>query len=122
MSSAPATQNQRRPPFVPQFEALLRDFEWNWTKASLAALLLWFIAIGAIGVIPSWWLYFATSTLQWTGPPASSFWLKQARDVVAIILFTIPTILFMVVPFFIQNWRRRLRGTGGDGRPSGGYR
>jgi hypothetical protein len=109
-------------PVIPPMESLLRDWEWNWTKACLSALILWFLAIGTIGVIPSWWLYYATSTLQWTGPPASSFWLKQARDVIAVILFSIPTGLFIVVPFILQNWRRRLRGTGGDSRPSGGYR
>jgi hypothetical protein len=73
-------------------------------------------------VIPSWWLYYATSTLQWTGPPSSSFWLKQLRDIIAVILFSIPTGLFIVVPFIIQNWRRRLRGAAGSSRPSGGYR
>jgi hypothetical protein len=109
-------------PVIPPIEAILRDFEWNWTKASIAALQLWFLAIGTIGVIPSWWLYYATSTLQWTGPPSSSFWLKQLRDVIAVILFSIPTGLFIVVPFIIQNWRRRLRGAAGSSRPSGGYR
>jgi hypothetical protein len=109
-------------PFIPPIEAILRDFEWNWTKASIASLLLWFLAIGFIGVIPSWWLYYATSTLQWTGPPASGFWLKQLRDVIAIVLFSIPTGAFIVLPFVIQNWRRRLRGAAGSNRPSGGYR
>ena len=107
---------------IARFETFLRDFEWNWTKACLAALILWFIAIGTIGVIPSWWLYYATAVLQWTGPPASSFWLMQLRDVIAVILFSIPTVLFMVVPYFLQGWRRRLRGAGGDSRSSGGYR
>ena len=125
MSSAPPLPKPLQKlsaPLIPPIEGILRGFEWNWTKASLAALLLWILAIGTIGVIPSWWLYFATSTLQWTGPPASSFWLKQLRDIIAVILFSVPTVLFMVVPFFIQNWRRRLRGAAGSSRPSGGYR
>ena len=42
-----------------RYETLLRDFEWTWTKAALAALILWFLAIISLGVIPSCWLYFA---------------------------------------------------------------
>lgn len=107
---------------IARFEAVLRDFEWNWTKSCIAALILWILAIGSIAVVPSWWLYYATASLQWTGPPASSFWLMQLRDLVAVVLFSVPTVLFIVVPYFLQNWRRRLRGAGGESRPSGGYR
>src|SRR5438309_11058352 len=82
-------------PFIPPIEAILRGFEWNWTKASIAALLLWFLAIGFIGVIPSWWLYYAPSTLQWTGPPPAPFWLKQLRGVVATGLVSAPTVVFL---------------------------
>ena len=107
---------------IARFETFLRDFEWNWTKSCIAALALWILAIGSIAIVPSWWLYYATASLQWTGPPASSFWLMQLRDLIACILFSVPTALFIVVPYFLQNWRRRLRGAGGESRPSGGYR
>src|SRR4249920_808696 len=66
-----------------RYETILRDFEWNWTKAALAALILWFIAIIAVGVIPSWWLYFAQRPpLNWT---QDKFWLFKLRDFVAVI-------------------------------------
>ena len=109
-----------------RWETLLKEFEWTWTKAAIASLVLWFLAIVFIGIIPSWWLYFAGNSLHWTGPPTGaggsySFWLKQLGDVVAIMLFTIPTIAFMVVPYFVQKQRRKLRGQD-VARPSGGYR
>jgi len=112
----------RKPSSIARFETFLRDFEWNWTKTAIAALVLWILAIGSIAIVPSWWLYYATASLQWTGPPASSFWLMQLRDLVAVMLFSVPTLLFIVVPYILQNWRRRLRGASGQSRPSGGYR
>ena len=94
----PKGLQERAAPAVERFETVLKEFEWTWTKAAIAGLVLWFLAIFFIGVIPSYWLYYATSTLQWTGPPASSFWLKQLRDVVAVILFSIPTGAFLADP------------------------
>jgi hypothetical protein len=117
----PKGLQERAAPAIERVETVLREFEWSWTKAAIASVVLWFLAITFIGIIPSYWLYYATSTLQWTGPPASSFWLKQLRDVVAVILFSAPTGLFLLLPYFLQNWRRKLRGAGGS-RPSGGYR
>ena len=81
-----------------------------------------------IGVIPSFWLY-------WSQRPATNFigrllnfpwtqdrfWLFKLRDVVAAGLFTVPTIAFMVVPYFMQKQRQRLRGASAS-RTSGGYR
>ncbi len=102
-----------------RYETILREFEWNWTKAAIAALVLWFLAIVTIGVIPSWWLYFAQRPpLSWT---QNKFWLFKLRDLVAVILFTIPTVLFMVVPYFVQKHRQRLRGANAN-RAGGGYR
>ena len=102
-----------------RYETILRDFEWNWTKAAIVSLILWFVAITFIGVIPSWWLYFAQRPpLNWT---QNKFWLFKLRDLVAVILFTIPTILFMVIPYQMQKQRQRLRGASAQ-RPSGGYR
>jgi hypothetical protein len=102
-----------------RYETILREFEWNWTKAAVAALILWFLAITFIGVIPSWWLYFAQRPpLNWT---QNKFWLFKLRDLVAVILFTIPTLLFMLVPYYLQKHRQRLRGSSAQ-RPIGGYR
>jgi uncharacterized membrane protein YpjA len=102
-----------------RYETLLKEFEWTWTKAAIASLILFLLAIIFIGVIPSWWLYFAQRPpLNWT---QNRFWLFKLRDLVAVILFTIPTVVFMVLPYLIQKQRRRLRGAD-VARPSGGYR
>jgi hypothetical protein len=111
-----------------RYETILREFEWTWTKAAVAALILWFLAIIFIGVIPSFWLYWAQK------PPTNfigralhfpwsqdRFWLFKLRDVVAAGLFTVPTVAFLVIPYFVQKHRQRLRG-GNASRISGGYR
>jgi hypothetical protein len=48
--------------------------------------------------------------------------LIMLRDAVAMGLTTAPFVLILVVSAALQNWRRRLRGTEGGARPTGGYR
>src|SRR5690242_16249500 len=111
-----------------RYETILREFEWTWTKAAVAGLILWFLAITFVGVIPSWWLYYAgrpasTFWARWIHLPwtQNKFWLFKLRDLVAVMLFTVPTILFMVIPYFMQKHRQRLRGQDAS-RVGGGYR
>lgn len=108
----------RAQPFVRRFEAFLRDFEWTWTKAVVASLVLWFVGFTTMAVIPSWWLYFADQTLGWR---PTRFWLFKLRDLVAVILFSGPFVTFILAAYYIQKWRRRLRGAS-EARPTGGYR
>ena len=115
----PKRLQERAKPLIDRYEAFLREFEWTWTKAAIAALLLWFAAIVTIGVIPSFWLYYSQRPpLLWT---ANHFWLFKLRDLVAIVLFSAPVGAFVVLPYRIQNHRRRLRGAS-ESRPTGGYR
>ena len=119
---------ERLAPLNERYEHLLRSFEWTWTKAAVAALVLWFLAIVFVAVIPSWWLYYAGRPaadplgrllhLPWT---QQSFWLFKARDLVAVILFSISTGAFIVLPYRVQRHRQRLRGRDAS-RPGGGYR
>ncbi len=109
---------ERAAPIVDRIGVFVRDFEWTWTKAVVASLILWFIGITGIAVIPSWWLYFAEESLGWR---ASSFWLFKLRDVVAIMLFSGPFVTFILFGYYIQKWRRRLRSES-ESRPTGGYR
>ena len=105
-------------------EAFLRDFEWTWTKAVVVSLVLWFLAIGLIAFIPSWWLYFADQKLGWHKCPCPTtlkFFEFKARDIVAVILFSIPFGGFIMIPYHLQKLRRRLRSES-DSRPTGGYR
>ena len=114
----PKRIQERLAPVVDRIGVFVRDFEWTWTKAVVFSLVLWFIGITGIGVIPSWWLYFADQTLGWR---ASKFWLFKARDVVASMLYTGPFVTFIIFSYYIQKWRRRLRSES-ESRPTGGYR
>jgi hypothetical protein len=115
---------ERLAPRIERIEAFVRDFEWTWTKAVVAALVLWFIAIGSLAILPSWWLYFADQKLKWSCPPlpgTAHFFLCKLRDVIASGAFGTPFLIMIVAPYFIQKWRRRLRSES-ERRPTGGYR
>ena len=103
-------------------EAFLKAFEWTWTNAVTFSLVLVFFIMVTTSVIPSYWLYFADQKLKWDGSGPNGFWLKELRDAVAMGLVTGPIISVLVVAAIMQNWRRKLRGSGGEARPSGGYR
>jgi hypothetical protein len=111
-------------------EAFLRTFEWTWTTAVVFSLGLVFFLLITTSVVPSFWLYFADSTLKWndTAPQKliiftiDGYWLKELRDAVAMGLSTLPIIIVLVGGAVMQNWRKKLRGSSGDSRPTGGYR
>jgi hypothetical protein len=109
---------ERAAPMLQQRDEFLRTFEWTWTKAVLFCMVMWFLALATLAVIPSWWLYFADQKLHW-GP--QKFWFFKLRDVVAIILFSIPMGGFIMAPIQAQRLRRKLRSES-DSRPTGGYR
>jgi hypothetical protein len=81
-------------------------------------------------ILPSAWLYFAESKLDWKGPTnieallqdplGPELWL-QIRDAIAMGVTTGAFIVVLVVPAIMQNWRKKLRG-GDATRPTGGYR
>ena len=103
-------------------EAFLKAFEWNWTKAVVFSLGLVFFILITTSVIPSAWLYLANAKLKWDGSGPNGFWLKELRDAVAMGLVTVPIIVIFIVAVIMQNWRAKLRGQGGESRPTGGYR
>jgi hypothetical protein len=111
-------------------EAFLRTFEWTWTTAVIFSLGLVFFLMITTSVMSSFWLYFADSTLKWndTAPQKlivftiDGYWLKELRDAIAMGLSTLPIIIVLVGGAVMQNWRKKLRGSSGDSRPTGGYR
>jgi len=113
----PAKLLERLKPVIDRVEGFLRTWEWTWTRAVLFSLGLAFFLMIFLAVIHSWFLYFADSELGWT-----SFWLKKLRDAIAAGWITTWFGVILVGPYIVQNWRRRLRGEGGESRPSGGYR
>lgn len=111
-------------PYVERGQKFLREFEWTWTRAVVFCLFLWFLAVLFIAVVPSWWLYFADQKLHWRQCPCPTnlkFWEFEARDVVAAGLFSVPFGAFIVIPYYVQKLRRRLRSES-ESRPTGGYR
>ncbi|HVD71653.1 MAG TPA: hypothetical protein VNG34_12445 [Actinomycetota bacterium] len=125
-----ATPIKSTPTRKERVEAFLRTFEWTWTTAVVFSLGLVFFLLITSSVVPSFWLYFADSTLKWndTAPQKliiftiDGYWLKELRDAVAMGLSTLPIILVLVGAAVMQNWRKKLRGSSGDSRPTGGYR
>jgi hypothetical protein len=120
----PQGVKERSQPAVLRFQTRVRDFEWTWTKAVVVAFVLWFLAIGLIGFLPSWWLYFADQKLGWNPCPCPDTLARikyELRDVIAIILFSIPFGAFIILPYHLQKLRRRLRSES-ESRPTGGYR
>jgi hypothetical protein len=111
-------------------EPHVKSFEWTWTSAVLAAIgIIGFLLVSAV-ILPSAWLYFAESKLDWKGPTnieallqdplGPELWL-QIRDAIAMGVTTGAFIIVLVVPAIMQNWRKKLRG-GDATRPTGGYR
>jgi len=132
---------QRRSTAKARVEDFLRAFEWSWTLAVTFSLVLVFFLLISTSIMPSFWMYYAEQKIGWAGPtdleaavlqiptllpggnPAEyDQLLLMLRDGVAMGLTTFPFVLILVVSAALQNWRRRLRGTEGGARPTGGYR
>jgi Na+/melibiose symporter-like transporter len=118
MNRLPKRVQERAAPHIARAERLVREFEWTWTKAVVAALVLWFLAFTFLGILPSWWLYYAGAKLGWTQQKP---WLFRLRDLLASALYGTALLVFIVVPYLLQKWRRRLRSES-ESRPTGGYR
>jgi hypothetical protein len=126
-----STRIEATPSRKARVEAFLRSFEWTWTAAVVFCVGLIFFLMITTSVIPSFWLYFADQKLKWDGAApqqllwtvtVDGYWLKELRDAVAMGLVTVPIIVVLVAAVLLQNWRRKLRGSSGDVRPTGGYR
>ncbi len=124
-------------------ETFVREFEWTWTNALLFSLALTFFLLISMSVVPSFWMYYSEQILRWGGPTDLEGFLSgqmlifdteqgfphlsqetylQIRDAIAMGLATLPFVVVLVVGAAMQNWRKKLRGGGGESRPTGGYR
>jgi len=112
----PQRLKDRTAPRIARIEVFLKEFEWTWTKAVVAALVLWFVGILFLGMIPSWWLYFADQTLRWR-----SFWQLKIRDAIAAGIIVVSFATILGIAFLLQQQRHKLRGSGAEHR-TGGYR
>lgn len=112
-------------------EAFLKNFEWTWTTAVLFAFAITLSLVIGVGVVPSFWVYYANTNLLWNQPrhfelffltwDATAVWMALIRDAIAMGVSTGPIITILVGASIMQNWRRKLRGQAVS-RPTGGYR
>jgi hypothetical protein len=112
----PKRVQERMAPHVARFETFLKNWEWTWTSAAVATLVVAFITLLFTAILPSWWLYFADQTLRWR-----SFWQLKLRDLIAVIIIVGSFSVILGAAYGLQVWRNRLRGTGAEHR-TGGYR
>ncbi len=115
----PKALERRLRPVMKRGEEILRDWEWTWTTAFLAGIVISFAAITSMAVIPSWFLYFAEQTLGWD---QTNRLLLTLRDVLVTGYLTVVVGVFVVTLYKLQVIRKRLRGEKQAERYSGGYR
>ena len=108
---------ERMQPAIQRGERFLKEWEWTWTNATIVGLAISWFSLVTLAFVPSWFLYFADNTLGWD----DNRLLISLRDMVAMGQMTTFFVAIIVVAYFLQKIRRRLRGEG-DSRPSGGYR
>jgi hypothetical protein len=113
----PPKLEKRLTPAFRRAELVIRDWEWTWTKAGVFGLLFGFAILITLAIVPSWFLYFANQKLRWT-----TFWLLILRDAITTGWIGTWFAIFLIVSAQMQNIRRKVRGTTGDTRPTGGYR
>lgn len=113
----PKGLERRLRPHIERGERFLKDWEWTWTTAFLAGLVISFVALILLAVIPSWWVYFADQTLRWRTRLFTSI-----RDIIATGWIGVWTGFFIVTFYKLQVIRRRLRGEKQAERYAGGYR
>ncbi|HEX9823798.1 MAG TPA: hypothetical protein VGB51_05310 [Actinomycetota bacterium] len=113
----PKGLERRLKPLITKGEAFLREWEWTWTTAFVAGIVISFAAVTTLAVIPSWWLVFADTTLQWR-----TRLFITIRDVIALGWISVWLGVFVITAYQVQVIRRRLRGERQSERYSGGYR
>ena len=113
----PKGMQRRLAPLGERANRSLKDWEWTWTTAVVFCLVVAFFGIIMLAVVPSFWLYFADQTLRW-----KSFWLVKLKEALAAGWITVWFAAIFLVAYLLQEHRKKLRGTGGETRVSGGYR
>ena len=115
----PKSVERRLRPLMKKGEEFLREWEWTWTTAFIAGLIISFAAITTMAVIPSWMLYLAEDVFDAT--EANRLRLT-IRDIVVTGYLSVVVGVFVVTLYKLQVIRRKLRGEKQSERYSGGYR
>lgn len=115
----PKSVRRRLEPHKERADGFLRSWEWTWTSAFAAGVIITFIALTTLVVIPSWFLFFANQTLGWS---TADRLLVVIRDSIAMGWITVWSVVFVITAYKVQVYRRKLRGERQAERYSGGYR
>jgi hypothetical protein len=115
----PKAVERRLRPLIRRGEDFLRTFEWTWTTAFIAGIVISFAALTTLAVIPSWMLYFSEQNLGVS--PENRLGLT-IRDMVVTGFLGVVATIFVVTFYKLQVIRKRLRGEQQAERYSGGYR
>ena len=112
----PKRVRERLAPLQERGQTFLRNWEWTWTSAVVAALLIAMLTIFFTAMLPSWWLYFADQKLRWR-----TFWLLKLRDLIAAGEIVVSFSVILGAAYLLQEARHKLRGGSAEHR-TGGYR
>lgn len=99
----------------------------EWLKASLGAMGLAILGIQTLAVLPSWWLYFADTKLDWGGQGCTAFDLQCAKQVIkdsVVVVENAVALGAFVVGFIIWQRKYPKQLASGESKPetTGGYR
>src|SRR5919197_4992420 len=110
----PKGLERRLAPLKERGERFLREWEWTWTSAVVASLVIAFIALVLLVLAPSWFLYYADQNLRWR-----TFWLLKLRDAIAAGWIFVWFAIMLGAAYFLQVTRNRLRGTSREHQTGG---
>lgn len=113
----PKAVEERLAPYKERGDAFLKGWEWTWTSAWVAGIVISFIAITTLAVVPSWWLLFSDQTLKWRSRLQITI-----RDLVVLGWLNVWGGIFVITAYKVQVYRKKLRGEAQAERYSGGYR
>lgn len=113
----PKKVQERLAPLKERGDEFLKGWEWTWTTAWVAGVVISFIAMTTLVVIPSWWLFFADGPLGW-----GSRLEITIRDLIVLGWLNVWGGIFVITAYKVQVYRRKLRGESQAERYSGGYR
>ena len=95
----------------------------EWVRASLAALGLSILGLRLLAILPSWWLYFAETKLDWGGQGCVELdlsCLKQAAKDTVVVIQNAVVLGAFVVGFILWQKKHPKQLAPGESKPEGG--
>jgi hypothetical protein len=95
-----------------------RDEGERWLTASLASFVVFLVLLVLMAIIPSYWLYFADGTLQWTSDV-----LRAARDIIVSGYYVVVLVVLGIALLVYQKRNPRVLPPDEEKREAtGGYK